>query len=565
MKYCHNCGNKVNDADCFCAECGTRLVLEDAPDLYGQKDDAVYGYIFTNVKFLSKKLSVSRDRLLELINAFINARSEQGVQYMLLDVSDYEVKTMSREKISLQPTEGWETHQRLLMDRYSYDVDKCGINVCYLYIIGGHDIIPMPSVGKHILPKDGRIDTDIPYSSLYGSKTEAMIDDGTIFQSAQMLFVGRLPLAADATFNDLINCFQNTVDVAYNGLDSHRMYGQCDPHWKGVSGSVTCDLHEAGCFPEYEADSKYYYRSLWLTPYVTVKDNTIDEVFDRRASCYYFNMHGSNAPQVPQFIGVGMNEGEGSYIGVCPEHIASAECLNMLVTEACYGARFIGRKKNESMLLSAMSGKTVVYIGSSRIAFGAGDENCVSGVYPISSADIIASAALTALHCGVPAGVALYYARQAVVEAQKISSVYTPTTLMEFNLFGDPSLAMYYDEDKSSVLSKYEKGVMPKAPICETLLPVKIERKDLYNRAGDNSILNIIRQKVDDNVMQISKTIEMHLYANYNISPRHLESVIQYKTSFGEKSCLYQYLYGDFYVLVETDGTDKICNVLTTK
>ena len=56
------------------------------------------------------------------------------------------------------------------------------------------------------------------------------------------------------------------------------------------------------------------------------------------------------------------------YEAVTPRQLASAEKPNV-VTEACYGGKFQDYGRGETMLLAAMGDMTLLYLGSSRIAW----------------------------------------------------------------------------------------------------------------------------------------------------------------------------------------------------
>ena len=52
----------------------------------------------------------------------------------------------------------------------------------------------------------------------------------------------------------------------------------------------------------------------------------------------------------------------------------SAKYDNIVVTEACFGGKYIGLPTNGSMLLSSMSNSTMLYLGSSVTAYGTIDK-----------------------------------------------------------------------------------------------------------------------------------------------------------------------------------------------
>ncbi len=555
MIFCHNCGSPVHDTDKFCPECGTCLQMQE-------KDSTnLHGYIFTNLHALSTKSGVDILTLKALIEKFISWRSRQGINYLLLDASDYNSPFDCVNECRLTPDNNWHMHQQLLSDRYSYDVDHCGSDISYLLIIGGHDIIPMPKVGEHCCEQEDQIDSDFPYSMLYGKKTEDMLLDRTLFQVPQMLYVGRVPLSTNRyeVYRDLEKFIDRTITVAQNGIPDPYMYGQVDPHWKMISSVVAEEFIKSRRIFSLPSDNEdYNYQSLALTPHVDTEN--ISEFFNPQASFYFFNMHGSNAPQSPYFYGQAMDS-RSMTSGVSPNELASTQKNNLVVTEACYGARFIGYGKEGSMLLSAIgNGNTVLYLGSSRIAFGSLDIG-FCGESSLSNADLIAKIFINSMLAGYSAGQSLFLARRRVFESDGICSHTSPTTVTEFNLFGDPSLHIY--GVKGSISSS--KKIL-REPIYNNNCPIKVDARKIFGSSiMGGSILDLVRLQVDSNFRKIRQAIETHLYSMYKIRPKQLNSVYHCKSATNES---YSYNYSDEnndIVVVEIDKQGNITKVLTEK
>lgn len=556
MSFCHNCGFRVCDTDVFCPECGAKL--------HQLKDTSVqlHGYLLTNLRIISAKSGVSVSVIRATLERFIQCRSRQGVNFLLLDVSDYSSPFVGGNCYSLDPEDGWSMHQQLLTDRYCYDVDHCGHDVSYLFIIGGHDVIPMPKVGEHCCEREDQIDSDLPYGMLYGRKTEDMLLDRTLFQVPQMLHVGRLPLSLkrEEIYEELTAFLERTIGVCQDGLSGISMYGQVDPHWKFVSAAVAEEFVKSGrvsTLPSIEEEEVF--GSLVLTPKVDLK--RVSEFFNDQASFYYFNMHGSNAPQSPYFYGQAMDSRCMSP-GVSPEELSSAKSNNVVVTEACYGARFIGYGRESSMLMSSLGkGKTISYLGSSRIALGALDSG-FSGESSLSHADLIAKTFMSSLLAGYSTGQALFLARRKVLESDGICSHAAPTTIIEFNLFGDPSLHLYGAEASLKVF----RTSMKESLYRSSDVPVKVNAHKVFSSSAmSGGILSRIRLQVDANFRQIRHMIEEHLYSMYNIRPKGLNSVYCCKSPTDEA---YSYNFagenGDV-IVVELDRHNKIKKVLTEK
>ena len=103
-----------------------------------------------------------------------------------------------------------------------------------------------------------------------------------------------------------------------------------------------------------------------------------------------------------------------------------------LAVEACYGAFYEGRSKVKSVLLSALSGMCISFLGSSRIAFG-------TPKAPGFCADVICDSWLQNLKAGQTAGKSLEDARKNLMKDKSPEAI---KTLAEFSLYGDPSARM---------------------------------------------------------------------------------------------------------------------------
>ena len=128
MSYCHNCGMRVQDTDAFCPECGTKL------HQCKQESVQLHGYVFTNLRILSAKSGMSVEMVRSVLDKFILWRGYQGINYLLLDVSDYHSPFTGDKTYSLTAEDGWPAHQHVLTDRYCYDVDHCGL-MFHIYLL----------------------------------------------------------------------------------------------------------------------------------------------------------------------------------------------------------------------------------------------------------------------------------------------------------------------------------------------------------------------------------------------------------------------------------------------
>jgi len=550
MSFCHNCGQKIENNERFCSNCGVQLCSEKESHTAHETNAAnKYGYILTNLTALGKKLKVNISQIKELLSLFISARRNENVYYECIDVSD----------AGLSPQDCWEKHQKILAGKYRQSLYHENKKTIYVFIIGGDDIIPMPVV-KHFRPTSNEkdIETDILYSFLSEPDTQQKLEKWELFQYPQTVHVGRLPLAADATWEHLENYLHRCVLLNQSkGIPLHQAYAQCDPHWKKVSIEVMKEIINSNCMPTYDPpiDPRFYYQHIFLTPDITV--DIVDKVFNTDAQLYYFNMHGSNAPSVSGFLGQSIIEGQGASIGISPRELTRANKANIVVTEACYGAKYIQKKVNDSMLLSAVSRQTMIYIGSSRIAYGAVDQPLQSSVLT-NNADIIAQVFMSEMLSGSTAGEALFKARSEVFKRTSEASAENMLTVTEFNLFGDPSL-------KTSRTSEHSKASETDFLIIPSAATTKCEIENLYENKP-SSILLAVRQLVNINLQHIREKIDKHLYEYYQIKPRELTHIFLNKYANGKKEYTYAYSLNEYTrLLVNTSPQGEIMEILTSK
>ena len=160
FKFCPECGTKV-DADArFCPNCGTRLeALEEEPEIvkdssHENSDDEQTGIIFTDTQKLAEKYGCSQDEVKAVIESFREQSKEHGMEWYLLDVPEYVEDTD-------EPF--WLDYNEAISDfMQEYDLPR-GIKIP-VFIIGGHDVIPIPMVEDVFGSSDnGRIPCDMCY------------------------------------------------------------------------------------------------------------------------------------------------------------------------------------------------------------------------------------------------------------------------------------------------------------------------------------------------------------------------------------------------------------------
>jgi len=453
-----------------------------------------YGIIFTDTRKIAKQCRSTSNDIFNIIKGYNQKLLKFGHQYIIYDIDSTRFKDQD-----------WQTY----VDELSTFYDKQKIKPEYLFIIGGTEIIPMPIFDNlsNVDVPDFDYDTDIPYSYLKSYEIEDMIWDGSLYYEDVKLNVGRLPFGDDFQKTQLTNYFNKVISALEDGFEIKNCFGLSAEGWQDASETVLDNLDVPNKFIDF-------------SPNVSLSD--IDEIFDENSDVLYFNLHGSDAPEQPQFFG-------DWDAAISPDQISKLVKNNIIITEACYGAKFIGYDTSNSMLLNSIHQNTLAYFGSSRIAFG-------SSTYFLFSADVIAHSVLGSLSNNLTVGQALSKARIDNIESAEDEDDFSLidlslVTAIEFNLYGDPSL--------KSFNTKPTNNIRPSLKATKQI-PQKIVKEEIYNKKANQNILEAVRAAVDLEFDKISKIIQKELYDKYDLKSDELQKITFQKSKANEE---YLYIY----------------------
>ncbi len=538
--FCSECGLEINDPSIrFCPECGTRVD-------FGESETS--GVIFTHIGLLSERLHTDKSEVLRILSSFVERKRSTGVDYRLVDVGNYTFQKKEflgfAKTARLKKDSPLKDYMDVLMDSHRAK-EEGATEVQYLFIIGSSDIIPMPKV-KHFVPNgiDNDIETDILWAYPYGAKMLEELENQNLFKYKPLYHVGRLPFAVDGTLRDLCDYLERDLNGSF-GIPLYAAYGQCDPNWMRVSGAVSSILADECLLPDlsYRLSSDCCYEGLILSPKIT--SQTVGEVLDRNASIYYFNLHGGSGYESRGYFG---NAVDGSWNGevIVPEHMSACRMPNVVFSEACYGARFIGLDKNHSMMLSSLSAGTLVFVGSSRVAWGTTD-TMQGDVMDMSHADVLAHQFLENVVKGATVAEAFFVARSVLLAARPLGNLYTAASIVEFNLFGDPTLKM-------NVERRLE-GLNVSLVHTDAVVGCTIEEVP----KKEKSILDLVRGAVNLNIREIRQKVDEHLYSYYGIDPRPVNNIFKVKYADGTQELLFDYILRNAFLtqqMIVTVGLD---------
>ena len=537
MNRCKHCGAILADDDKFCGNCGHQVFK---PSFHSESQEKHYkpkGIIMTDSVRLARKFNVSQTVVLSLLRGYIDNVSPR-ISYQLLDTFQ-------------QPSRQWQAyHQALYKNRYLTFQNRLE----YLFIIGSDDIIPVPEIRNCMVTnRTEMVPTDILYGYNISYLGQQEADVNILFQSRLSYHVGRLPLGTDATLDQLQNYMIRSASYCHSGVPVQLAYGQCDPHWKLVSSEVVADLKECELLPDIEAPASVLYDKLLLSPYITCE--TIGRAFNRYSNLYYFNMHGSDHPERPFFLGASLEDDE-MYPGIGPETIGTAKYDNIVITEACYGGKYIRLETRQSMLLSAIFSSTMFYLGSSVVAYGTIDKGFENGA-KIGSADIMAKEFISNLMKGYSAGDALHRTRQTLFEvSHSVMAASNLLTIYEFSLYGDPSLKVRFPNQKDASAASHD--TMP-----NNISTSSYHIEQVYGNKAD-SILAMVRSRVDSSLASLQQEIQRQL-TEMGIRPRQLESISRVRFGISSQHMFSYTTENGGQAIVVTDDRDHSKTVLMPK
>jgi hypothetical protein len=305
----------------------------------------------------------------------------------------------------------------------------------YILIVGDGEVVPFWYLGNPAADSDGEFPTDVPYAAADDGAEgngpgDAVGDAGDIggdlggnSDPAERFLlpdraVARIPLRAGPG-SGLQPYLEALATEARRGAERGRHFGLSALQWKEESAKVYGVLAEGGLMTSPPVDSSSF-EAGWL----------------RSRALIYFNVHGSKDEKYwygqkglsyPRVLG--------------PEIVASAAPADSVVlSEACYGGLVDGKTPADSMAMRFIDRGVAAFVGSSAIAYGSPDEK-------LTEADLLAFFFFQRLVAGETCGSALREAKidfaAEMLDRQGYLDGDDRKTLLEFNLFGDPTVGIY--------------------------------------------------------------------------------------------------------------------------
>lgn len=544
FKFCPECGTKVDSEAKFCPNCGTQLesveeeVAQEEPSSTDNYTDEQFGIIFTDTHKLAEKYDTTQEEVMAVIESFREQSREHGIEWYLLDASEYVEDTD-------EPF--WLDYNEAISDfMQEYDLPR-GLEIP-VFIIGGNDVIPIPMVEDVFgSSDDGRIPCDMCYC--FGGNFFSDLWDGgdrSITEDYVRNNVSRLPLEdgemEPSLADDLGDYFERCSQHYDEGLDVEAVMMEANASWLPASKTMSEHLP----LVSHADDPDMVQDGMYVSPPVSVEDeDSMEPVIDTLDECgmLLFNLHGAGSEGMSGFY----NDGGEAF---STEMLANTEA-QVLNTVACYGARYHGFQRDDSMMLSALYDNGFLLYAGSLIPVPMTELAVPEGVEVHEGSG---SEHLMPIYCmeqfrGLPVGEAMMRAKLEYFNTFRFMERddFSMATMMMFSLYGNPMLRLRPQEE---VLQRAEEcHVLPVLPQNKRRVPIqkkRMQRVLVKDNHKGQSLLEEVQGLVDANLSAIHAQVQLHLYDALGLEPRWLDHVDSFELTdnkgFSQKGYCYTYV-----------------------
>lgn len=525
-----------------------------------------YGIILTDGNALARKYGCTIQEVYDVFNDFIQNAYDQQMYWTFLDISQYGLD-------STHETPSWiECNEAV--SRCIADNNLTAGPDLHLFIIGGDDVIPIPRV-EDPWPYGGeRIPTDTCYA-FEGTYIVDLLDsrDSDFTVGCARNNVARLPLEDGQLDTDIrsdIGAYFNISSMYGGGIPVGNVLMISNRDWIPASCTMTQHLPLL-----YNTDDPELIRNgMYISPKLLTEDAESLSIYCKsldKADMLMFNLHGADAEGMCGFY----SKDEAFNPSLLNQ--GRARVFN---TVACFGARYAGYKRNDSMLLSALyGGGVLLYTGSlipvPMFSNEETDEARQLLLNPGTGSEVLMRLYPLYQFKGMTGGKAMLQAKCDYFNMCRHieDDSFSMSTALMFCLYGNPMLHVRRRE--YVVESALQNDAMPPAPIKADGSPLKktMRQRLLQKDKSNQSLIDQIRGYVDENLNAIRNMVEQHLYQQLGLKPEMLDSIDQVSrpTIDGNYETGYSFNYHDASrqygadTFVEVDAQGKTKRIYTTK
>lgn len=347
------------------------------------------------------------DRISRALESYRRCLSKRGITLELAFVDD----ASSMSEYGLKPARRvTAVSVKRAVDRIIARLARPTRASVSLLILGGGEVIPYFELSNPTFDSDGFVPSDNPYGCQPGAESakKCLLPERP---------VGRMPDGNGSSVGLLLSQIENASATTSSLSGPNGSLGYTAAVWKKASGQVRSDLGWRG--------------RLRVSPPLSHAD--VKASWFSRKSFLYFNLHGSDRGS--HWLG---QEGTKFTTALLPVNVKRFNRgKTVVLTEACYGAIEMRRRKETSIALAFLATGSPCVVGSTCVAYGA-------LVPPLSEADLIAVHFFRNAKKGMRLGEALVNARAQLAASAVSKQGYLDEddrkTLLQFVLFGDPTL-----------------------------------------------------------------------------------------------------------------------------
>lgn len=545
FSFCPECGTRIPSGCRFCPECGTRIISDDASgDSIGATTEATSGngtsnascrgILFTDTMALADKYEVEHSDVVDMFNGICKSQQGYGKYWDLLDVENY------RSLLGKDPF--WLDYNQLISDFMEENGYEYGIKTP-VFIIGGDDVIPIPMVEDLFGTSDnGQMPCDMCYCFSGHFFSDLWDGDHTITEDYVRNNVSRLPLE-DGTmetdmFDDINFYFERCESYYEDDISVESVMMTANASWLPASKTMSEHLP----LINHADDDDMVEYDMYVSPPVSPDNEYAEEPLEQsldEAGMLLFNLHGAGQKGMSSFYN---DRGEAFNI----EMLENTEAL-VFNTVACYGARYHGFERNDSMLLAAIYDHRFLLYAGSLIPVPMTDLDVPDGVevHEGSGSEHLMPIFCMEQFAGLPAGEAMMKAKLEYFNTFRHMERddFSMATMQMFSLYGNPMLRLQRNE--KVLLKAKQEHVLPILPQEAENAPVHMKRMQriMTKDASSSSLLADIRGAVNANLDAIHSAIANDLYAQLGLEPRMLDHIDSYSIPNADGSIEKGYMY----------------------
>lgn len=539
---------------------------KSAPQPAADALEARYGIILTNANALARKYGCSTQDLYDVFNDFIQNAYDQRMYWTFLDIAQYGMDSANEPPSWIECNEA--VSRCIAENKLTAGADL------HLFIIGGDDVIPIPRVEDPWPYGSERIPTDTCYA-FEGTYIVDLLDnrDSDFTVGCARNNVARLPLEDGKLSTDIrsdLGAYFNISGMYGDGIPVGNVLMISNRDWIPASCTMTQHLPLL-----YNNDDPELIRNgMYISPKLLTQDAESLGIYCKsldNADMLMFNLHGADAKGMCGFY----SEAEAFNPSLLSH--GKARVFN---TVACFGARYAGYDRNDSMLLSALyGGGVLLYTGSlvSVPMFSNGETDEVRELIlnPGTGSEVLMRLHPLYQFKGMTGGKALLQAKCDYFNMCRNieDDCFSMSTALMFCLYGNPMLNVRRSDHV--IESALRNDAMPPAAVKADGMPLRktMRQRLMQKDVNSQSLIDQIRGYVDDNLNAIRTIVEQHLYRQLGLNPQTLDSIDQFSrpTIDGNYEMGYSFNYHDpnrqyaADTFVEVDAKGKTKRIYTTK